>query len=222
MLMRRFKLPEARDAQDRQEIRDLIEGWALWRDTGDWEALASVWHPKGVMRTTWFEASGQEFVKRSRAAAETGAQIHHFMGGTTIEQQGDRAAALTRMQITQRGELNGVVVDVECKGLFWDAIIREAGKWQFVLRQPIYEADRMSTLEPGARLSLDSELLARFPYGYKHLAYLQTKLGIEVNANLPTPNAATMESYRKRGRNWLAGQSIESLLTDRELGSKEA
>jgi hypothetical protein len=213
---------EARYAHERQEIRELIEGWALWRDTGNWEGLASVWHPKGVMRTTWFEASGQEFVKRSRGAAEAGAQIHHFMGGTTIELQADRAVALTRMQITQRGNLNGVVVDVECKGLFWDVIIKEAGKWQFVLRQPIYEADRMSTVEPGARLSLDSELLSRFPDGYKHLAYLQTNLGIEVNANLPTPDAATMDSYREKGRNWLAGQSIDSLLTDSERGFKAA
>jgi len=40
-----------------------------------------------------------------------------------------------------------------------------------VLRQPIYEKDRLDPLDPSAKLALDAELLARFPEGYRHLAY---------------------------------------------------
>ncbi|BAR55174.1 hypothetical protein ACVIWV_000257 [Bradyrhizobium diazoefficiens] len=29
---------------DRLAIRDLIEDWAVWRDAGDWERFATVWH----------------------------------------------------------------------------------------------------------------------------------------------------------------------------------
>ena len=37
---------------DRFAIRELIENWALWRDAGDWERFATVWHDDGVMMAT--------------------------------------------------------------------------------------------------------------------------------------------------------------------------
>lgn len=41
---------------DRQEIRRLIENWALWRDAGYWSRFATVWHPHdGRMSATWFQ-----------------------------------------------------------------------------------------------------------------------------------------------------------------------
>jgi len=41
-------------------------------------------------------------------------------------------------------------------------------------RQPIYEKDRIDPVDPAARLELDAEALAKFPEGYRHLAYIQT------------------------------------------------
>ena len=35
--------------QDELLIRRMVERWALWRDAGDWERFASVWHPDSVM-----------------------------------------------------------------------------------------------------------------------------------------------------------------------------
>jgi hypothetical protein len=37
---------------DRAEIRDLIEAWAVWRDSGDWQRLREVWHDDGRMMAT--------------------------------------------------------------------------------------------------------------------------------------------------------------------------
>ena len=42
--------------QDRLLIRELIENWAVWRDAGDWDRFATVWHDDGWMMTTWFKA----------------------------------------------------------------------------------------------------------------------------------------------------------------------
>jgi hypothetical protein len=39
------------------EIRRLIENWVLWRDAGDWDRFATVWHPNGRIMTTWCQAS---------------------------------------------------------------------------------------------------------------------------------------------------------------------
>ena len=54
-----------------------------------------------------------------------------------------------------------------------------------VLRQPIYEKDRIDPVDPGASLTLEPELLARFPEGYRHLAYLQVRVGYPVKPDMP-------------------------------------
>ena len=42
------------------------------------------------------------------------------------------------------------LVDVVCTGRFYDFIERRQGRWGFVLRQPIYEKDRMDPVDPAA------------------------------------------------------------------------
>lgn len=32
---------------ERLTIRETIENWAVWRDAGDWERFATLWHPDG-------------------------------------------------------------------------------------------------------------------------------------------------------------------------------
>ena len=98
---------------DRFAIRELVENWALWRDAGDWERFATVWHPTdGWMTATWFQ--GPLPVTLSRPAArgfEAGSSILHFLGGHTTNVAGDRAIAQTKMTISQRGEIDGVTVE---------------------------------------------------------------------------------------------------------------
>src|SRR5664279_3788177 len=44
---------------DRLAIRELIDNWAVWRDAGDWERFATVWHDDGVMMATWFTEAAE-------------------------------------------------------------------------------------------------------------------------------------------------------------------
>ncbi len=111
---------------DRLHIRELIDNWVLWRDTGDWERLAALWHPEGRMSTTWFQASGAEFVARSRLAWDHGMRVLHMLGGCSIDLHGPRAIAQTKMQIIQRAVVHGILVDVHCYGRFLGRS-REAG-----------------------------------------------------------------------------------------------
>ena len=76
-----------------------------------------------------------------------------------------------------------------------------------VLRQPIYEKDRMDPVDPAARLALEPALLNRFPVGYRHLAYLQSSIGFEVKPDMPGLKGAQVEALYARGRTWLAGGS---------------
>ena len=172
--------------RDRLAIRELVENWAVWRDAGDWDRFATCWHADGRMEATWCQAPAAEFIRASREGWERGVSIGHFLGGHSADIAGDRAVAQTKMTITQRAEVDGVRVDVVCTGRFYDFLERRTGRWAVVLRQPIYERDRMDPVNPATRLLLDPALLERFPDGYRHLAYLQTRIGYAVKADMPS------------------------------------
>ena len=194
--------------EDRLAIRELVENWAIWRDAGNWERFATVWHPvDGWMTATWFQGPASEFVAASREGFERGVSILHFLGGHAADVAGDRAVAQTKMTISQRVVLDGVEADVVCTGRFYDFCARHDGAWKIVRRQPIYEKDRLDVVDPAARLELDPELLARFPAGYRHLGYAQTKAGFTVKTGLPGLTGAAVERLYEEGTRWLAGSA---------------
>ena len=190
---------------DRLEIRDLIQNWAIWRDAGDWERFRTVWHDDGVMMATWFQGPAAEFIRVTREGWAKGVSIVHFLGGTSIDVAGDRAVAQTKMTISQRGPVQGVLCDVVCTGRFYDFLEKRDARWGLVLRQPIYEKDRIDPVDPAATLALDAAKLAQFPAGYRHLAYLQTLLGYEVKRDMPQLTGPEVERLYARGKAWLAG-----------------
>jgi hypothetical protein len=198
------------DSEDRLMIRDLVENWAVWRDAGDWERFATVWHEDGLMMATWFQGPAADFIRVSREGFERGVSILHFLGGTSIELADDRrrAIAQTKMTISQRGEVHGVACDVVCTGRFYDFLERRAGRWGIVLRQPIYEKDRLDPVDPAAALSLDADTLASFPVGYRHLAYVQSQIGFDVKRDMPGLVGPAVERLYRRGAQWLAGGEL--------------
>jgi SnoaL-like protein len=125
------------------------------------------------MMATWFQGPADDFIRISREGFERGVRILHFLGGSSVDVAGDRAVAQTKMTITQRAPVHGVECDVVCTGRFYDFLERRDGRWGLVLRQPIYEQDRIGVVDPPARLELDRAALERYPVGHRHLAYLQ-------------------------------------------------
>lgn len=193
---------------DRREILELINNWALWRDAGHWDRFRTVWHPEGVMMATWFQGPAEEFIRVSRAGWDKGVSILHFLGGTSIDLAGDRAVAQTKMTISQRGDVDGVDCDIICTGRFYDFLEKHGNAWKLRLRQPIYEKDICIPLAPGARIDLDQELLARFPQGYRHLAYVQTRIGYTVKTDMPGLRGPKVEALYALGESWLNGGSV--------------
>ena len=113
------------------------------------------------------------------------------------------------MTISQRGSVEGVLCDVVCTGRFYDFIERRQGRWGVVLRQPIYEKDRVDPVDPAARLALDQAKLAEFPAGYRHLAYIQTQIGYTVKRDMPQLTGAEVDALYMRGAAWLRGASLQ-------------
>ena len=193
----------ASEVEDRRVIRDLIENWALWRDALMWDRFRTVWHDDGRMMATWFQGTADEFIKVSQEGYERGVRILHFLGGSSVDIAGARAIAQTKMTISQRASVDGVVCDVVCTGRFYDFFEKRDDRWGLVLRQPIYEKDRLDPIDPAAPLQLDRNLLAQFPEGYRHLAYLQTRIGYKVKTDMPGLDGPEVAALYRRGEDWL-------------------
>lgn len=193
------------EREDKLTIRELVENWVVWRDSGDWDRFRTVWHDDGVMQATWTQGTADEFIAISKKGWENGLKVVHFLGGNSIDVAGDRAISQTKMKIEQRANCHDVEVDVVCTGRFYDFFERREGRWGLVLRQPIYEKDRMDPVDPAAHLELDSKILMQFPEGYRHLAYLQTAVGYDVKRDMPGLMGPEVEALYARGQAWLEG-----------------
>jgi hypothetical protein len=190
--------------EDVLTIRQLVENWVLYRDAGDWERFATVWHEEGRMMATWNQGNWKDFIKANKAAWGR-VSILHSLGGCTVDVQGNRAVSQTKMIISQRDKVDGVECDVVCTGRFADFWEKREERWGMVLRQPIYEKDRMDPVDPSATLKLDQNLLQQFPAGYRHLAYLQSKIGYPVKKDMPGLLGPEVEKLYADMKNWLSG-----------------
>lgn len=193
------------DFEDRVLIRELVENWVIWRDSRRWDLFRTVWHDDGIMMATWSQGTVEEFISRSQSGFDHGVRILHTLGGTAVELAGDRAIAQTRMTIHQRARVDGVECDVACIGRFYDFLEKRSGRWGIVLRQPIYETDRIDPVDPAQSLTLNRERLERYPLGYRHLAYLQEQAGYTPKVDMPGVVGPELELLYSRGARWLSG-----------------
>ena len=196
------------ELQDRLIIRELIENWVLWRDARMWDKFRTVWHDDGRMMATWAQGTAEEFIENSKKSFANGMRVMHLLGGSSVEVRGKRAIAQTKMTIIQRAPVHGILCDVACIGRFYDFLEKRDGRWGIVLRQPIYEKDRMDPVDPEAKLHLDPKLLTKYPEGYRHLAYLQAQIGFNPKLDMPGHTGPEIEALYMRGANWLSGTEL--------------
>lgn len=197
------------EMNDKFRIRETVENWVIWRDSGNWERFRTVWHDDARMHSTWFRGPAEDFITHARQSWGRGGIGCHFLGGSSIEIAGTRAIAQTKKRIDSRQKLDGIACDVVCTGRFYQFFEQREGRWAIVLHQGIYEKDRIDPVDPAATLALDSELLASFPEGYRHLAYVQTKAGFKVKPDLPGLRGAAVERLYAAGAAFLAGGPAE-------------
>ena len=193
---------------DKLAIREVVENWVIARDSADWNLFREQWHDDGYMMATWFQGPRDDFMKVSQEGFAKGVNILHFTGASQAAVQGTRAISQTRMTILQRGLVHGVLADVACTGRFYDFFEKRQGKWAIVLRQPIYEKDRLDPVTPGETIEFDQDLLAKYPEGYRYLAYLQVQAGYPVKLDMPGLRGPEVEALYARGAAWLAGENV--------------
>ena len=192
----------------RLAITEVVQSWALYRDTGDWDGLRSTMHADATMTATWFDGPVEAFIEAAQASWRKGSRSQHFLGGSIVQVNATRAIAQTRMAIQVRGPLDGIEVDVHCAGRFYDRVEQRDGVWRIAKRKLVYEKDSLMPVDAQQRVPLDPALLARFPEGYRHLAYLQSQIGYKIKLNMPGLKGDLVDALYKRGADWLAGGAL--------------
>ena len=194
---------------DKQAIRELVESWVVWRDAGDWERFRTVWFDDGRMMATWFQERRRVHPRQPRgfrARRQDPALPRRLV---------DRRRRRTRDRADEdddhaaRAGAREVECDVVCTGRFYDFLERRDGRWGYVLRQPIYEQDRLSPVDPALRIELDRAALERFPVGYRHLAYLQEQQGFTVKRDMPGLIGPAVAGLYASGARWLEGEPLD-------------
>jgi len=189
---------------DKLAISEVVQSWALWRDTGNWDGLRRAFHPDGTMTATWFTGGVEDFIAGCQRSWAAGSRSAHFIGGTVVQLAGAKALAESRLILMVRDMVDDVEVDVTCYGRFHDRFVKAGAAWRILQRGVVYEKDRLDPVRPDATLKLDEEVLKRFPEGYRHVAYVQTKRGLKVAPDRPTPRSSELERLTREARAWLA------------------
>ena len=134
-------------------------------------------------------------------------RILHFLGGTSIEVTGTaRDRADEDDDHAARARSHGVVCDVVCTGRFYDFLERRDGRWGIVLRQPIYEKDRLNPVDPAASLHARRRaaraLSRRLP---PSRLSPDARSGLRVKPDMPGLTGPEVEELYARGEAWLEG-----------------
>ena len=189
---------------DVMRIRDQIERWAVYRDAMLWDKFRTVWHPDGVMTATWTEGPYEDFIRITEEGVRHGLNISHILGGSAIEVNGSRAVAMTKFIILQRAVIDDVLCDVTCYARHYDLWEKREEKWGLVYRGTITEKDRIDPVNNNETVSPEQSILEQFPIEYRFLAYLQTKIGYNVDKDCPRQSGGkSLDALYQKGDRWL-------------------
>ena len=194
---------------EKASICELLQDWALWRDVGNWNALRGAFAPKATIRTTWYDGAATGFLDASIRMSSGAARAQHFIGASSVQVNGARALAETRVILLVRAPLDGVEADATCYGRFIDRLVKLDGQWLIESRVPVYEKDFIHAVDPAILLKLDPVVLAGFPGPYRHLAYLQSSGGTTIILDLPLPGSVENAQLVSDGQAWLAGGQVQ-------------
>ncbi|KAF7316141.1 SnoaL-like domain-containing protein [Mycena indigotica] len=203
-------------AMHRFKLRELAEGWPMYRDAREWENFRSLFHPGAVVYTTWTGRIGlEEFIAVSQAGMDAGAHIMHRVHGCSVDIKPDARRAVVKMKatITQRFVLpGGIAVDAECDCRFCMFFARDPCQdtWGAVFVRHFYEKDRLVPVDPRRVPELDDARLAKLPEGYRFLAYCQEVcMGVKVKTDMPQMRGEAHDRLLAQCKAWLEGEDIE-------------
>ncbi len=190
-----------REAGDIAAVQQLILRERLSRDLGLWEQMRDCFHEDSTVRLSWIDASGPEFVRRSKEMAERNVKATHRLGPILVTLAGDRAIAQLGAIIDVPGKVRGIAVIFSTHARFLFRAERRDGVWRISGFDAIYQRDELNPVIPGQVVTIEPNELKNFRPSYHLLSFCLMSGGYKPRmdlAGIDRPdlvNALTGEIY---------------------------
>ena len=174
-----------REAADIVAIQQLILRERSSRDLGLWEQMHDCFHDDSIVRLSWIDAGGPEFVRRSKEMAERNKiKASHRLGPILVTLSGDRAIAQLGAIIDIPGKVRGVAVIVSSHARFLFRAERRAGVWRIFGFDVIYQRDEINPVIPGQVVTIEPNELKNFRPPYQLLSFCLMSGGYKARLDL--------------------------------------
>ena len=137
---------------DESEIRRIRRLWAFARDQGDWDTVASLFHPDAPVSISWYNGNAEGFVANSRKMfghTKPETRSKHWFGNDRLSLNGMRALLETDTEVRARDNIDGVLFDFTYEGRFFDHFEKRGGAWKIAQWTCLYDCDRVAPVVPG-------------------------------------------------------------------------
>jgi hypothetical protein len=142
---------------DESEIRRIRRLWAFARDQGDWDTVATLFHPNAPVSISWFNGTAEGFVENSRKLFghnKPEVRSKHWFGNDRLTLNGNRALLETDIEVRARDDIGGVLFDFTYEGRFFDRFEKRNGAWKIAQWTCLYDSDKVAptvlgTIPPG-------------------------------------------------------------------------
>ncbi|KAI9154780.1 PEP2-like protein [Paramyrothecium foliicola] len=206
---------------ERFKIREICEGYPLYRDVSDWENFRAIFHDDAYVATSVSEGLIDDHIalmQRHKAAQKKAPfyVIHHVLG-QAVELQNHRAVSQMKVFIVARTEIDGVEVDCEVAARMFFLLEKRNEKWGIVFFTALYESDKIIPVNPSNRsFQVPEEEVQKFPAGYRYLCWIESKLGMKAKVDLDSHGPGRDILYSKC-KDWLEGRKVRPNLTGQDI-----
>jgi SnoaL-like domain len=164
-------VPYLRESADITAITQLILRERESRDLQRWETMRGCFWPDSVVRVSWFQGNGPDFVTGSMDMAKRGIPAKHRLGPILVRLAGDRAVASLSGIIDLPVKLKGVEATLSTHSRFLYRAERRQGEWRIFGFDAIYMRDELTPAISGQRIVIDSSEVIDFRPSYRMLSY---------------------------------------------------
>jgi hypothetical protein len=192
------------DSADITAVSQLVLRERESRDLAKWDTMRDCFHPDSMVKISWFNGSGPEFVEGSIDMAKRGMYAKHRLAPVLVTLAGDRAVASLTGIIDIPRVIDGVDLVLSAYGRFIYRAEKRTNIWRIFSFECIYMRDELTPSILGQTVTIDPAEVAGFRPSYRNLSWCLMKTGYEVDQNLPGEDRPeTVEKMMNEINAWL-------------------
>jgi len=201
---------EVRDSVDIVTIQQLILRERESRDLQRWNTMRECFWPDSLVRVSWFQGNGPDFVAGSIDMAKRGIPAKHRLAPILVRLKGERAVATLAGIIDLPVKLKGVEGTLSTHSRFLYRAERRCGEWKLFGFDAIYMRDELVPAISGQAITIDPAEVRDFRPTYRMLCYYLKTQGFTIDSGLAGEDRPDLvDALNKELFGW-AGISIPS------------